>query len=132
MRIRHPKVLLARYADDIIVHCCTEGQAQGMLRAMEIRLIRCKLKLHPEKTKIVYCKDYKRPVDYKHQSFDFLGYYFRPRLCKGRSFFVGFTPAVSKAASKAMGATIRSWKLQLWCSLAKNCTTVIQVAPLFE
>jgi RNA-directed DNA polymerase len=118
MRIRHSKVLFARYADDIIVHCGTEGQAQGMLRAIEMRLARCKLKLHPEKTKIVYCKDYKRSGNYKHENFDFLGYCFRPRLCKGRSFFVGFTPAVSKSAIKAMGATIRGWKLQLWSSLS--------------
>jgi len=118
MRTRHPSVLFARYADDIIVHCGTKTQAQGMLRAIELRLARCKLKLHPEKTKIVYCKDYKRPGNYKHESFDFLGYRFRPRLCKGRSFFVGFTPAVSKSAIKAMSATIRGWKLQLWSSLS--------------
>ena len=131
MRVRHSKVLFARYADDIIVHCGTEGQAQGMLRAIEMRLERCKLKLHPEKTKIVYCKDYKRHGNYKHESFDFLGYCFRPRLCKGRSFFVGFTPAVSKSAIKAMGATIKGWKLQLWSSssledIAKRINPVIR------
>ena len=131
MRVRHSKVLFARYADDIIVHCGTEGQAQGMLRAIEMRLARCKLKLHPEKTKIVYCKDYKRSGNYKHESFDFLGYCFRSRLCKGRSFFVGFTPAVSKSAIKAMGATIRGWKLQLWSSssledIAKRINPVIR------
>ena len=57
MRVKHSSVLFARYADDIIVHCRTKAQARFMLKTIEIRLARCKLKLHPEKTKIVYCKD---------------------------------------------------------------------------
>jgi len=96
MRIKHPIAPFARYADDIIVHCRTEAQAQVMLSVIERRLARCKLQLHPEKTKIVYCKDAKRPGNYEHESFDFLGYSFRPRSCKG--------------------PTIRGWKLQLWSS----------------
>ena len=51
MRVNHPSVLFARYADDIVVHCRSESQAQVMLRAIELRLARCKLKLHPQKTK---------------------------------------------------------------------------------
>jgi RNA-directed DNA polymerase len=116
MRVNHPSTPFARYADDIIVHCRTEAQARVMLRVIERRLARCKLQLHPEKTKIVYCKDAKRPGSYEHESFNFLGYSFRPRDCRGRNYFVGFNPAVSKSALKAMSATIRSWKLQLWSS----------------
>jgi RNA-directed DNA polymerase len=132
MRVEHSRVLFARYADDIIVHCCTEAQAQVMRKSIEKRLVRCKLKLHPQKTKIVYCKDYKRLGSYKHESFDFLGYTFRPRLCKGRTHFLGFTPAVSKSAVKAMSATIRGWKIQLWSSssledIAKRINPVIRV-----
>lgn len=116
MRVNHPSAPIARYADDIIVHCHTQAQAQVLLKAIGRRLAHCKLKLHPEKTKIVYCKDGKRRGSYDQESFDFLGYSFRPRLCKGRSYFVGFTPAVSKSALKAMSATIRGWKLKLWSS----------------
>ena len=116
MRVSQRGISFVRYADDIIVHCRSEAQARGMLKVIERRLARCKLQLHPEKTKIVYCKDAKRAGSYKHESFDFLGYGFRARLCKGRSCFVGFTPAVSKSAIKAMSARIRSWKLQLWSS----------------
>jgi RNA-directed DNA polymerase len=116
MRINHPSVPFARYADDIIVHCRTKAQVQVMLKFIERRLARCKLQLHPEKTKIVYCKDERRPGSYKHESFDFLGYSFRPRLCKGRSCFVGFTPAVSRSSIKRMGDAIRGWKLQRWSS----------------
>lgn len=116
MRLDHPSIRFARYADDIVVHCRTEAQAQFMLRAIKRRLARCKLQLHPDKTKIVYCKDDRRPGNYEHESFDFLGYSFRPRGCKGHDYFVGFTPAVSKSAIKAMSATIKGWKLQLWSS----------------
>jgi RNA-directed DNA polymerase len=131
MRVEHPSVLFARYADDIIVHCRTKAQAQIMLKTIELRLARCKLKLHPQKTKIVYCKDHKRTGNYKHESFDFLGYGFRPRLCKGRMHFLGFTPAVSKSAIRAMSATIKGWKLQLWSSssledIAKRINPVIR------
>ncbi len=116
MRVNHPSTPFARYADDIIVHCHTEAQARVMLRVIERRLARCKLQLHPEKTKIVYCKDAKRPGSHEHESFNFLGYSFRPHDCRGRNYLVGFNPAVSKSALKAMSATIRSWKLQLWSS----------------
>jgi RNA-directed DNA polymerase len=116
MRLDHPSIRFVRYADDIIVHCRSEAQAQFMLRAIKRRLARCKLQLHPDKTKIVYCKDDRRPGNYDHESFDFLGYSFRPRGCKGRNYFVGFTPAVSKSAIKAMSDRIRGWKLQLWSS----------------
>ena len=116
MRLDHPSIRFVRYADDIVVHSRTEAQAQFMLRAIKRRLARCKLQLHPDKTKIVYCKDDRRPGNYDHESFDFLGYSFRPRGCKGHDYFVGFTPAVSKSAIKAMSATIKGWKLQLWSS----------------
>ena len=102
-----------------------------MLRIIERRLARCKLQLHPAKTKIVYCKDERRPGNHEHESFDFLGYCFRPRGCKGRSYFCGFTPAVSKSAIKAMSATIRGWKLHLWSSssigdIAKRINPVVR------
>jgi len=103
MRVSYPIAVFARYADDIIVHCRAESQAKYMLRAIELRLARCKLKLNPQKTKIFYCKDATRPGSYKHESFDFLGYGFRARLCKGRNCFVGFTPAISKSAIKEIG-----------------------------
>ena len=49
------------------------------------------LELHPEKTKIVYCKDANRRGSTEHTSFDFLGYTFRGRLVRGRrGFFVSF------------------------------------------
>src|SRR3989454_6089401 len=77
------------------------------------RLKECGLELHPEKTKIVYCKDDDRRRMYPNEKFDFLGYTFRPRRSKNRKgkFFINFSPAVSDKAVKAIRAEIRSWDL---------------------
>jgi len=74
MRDEHPDVLFERYADDIVVHCRTEGRAQSVLQQIEDRLRRCRLELHPEKTQVVYCKQESRPKTYPRIKFDFLGY----------------------------------------------------------
>jgi retron-type reverse transcriptase len=73
-----------RYADDIVAHCDTEGQARELRAAIAKRLGTLGLELHPVKTKIVYCKDANRRGDFEHTSFDFLGYTFRGRLAKGQ------------------------------------------------
>jgi group II intron reverse transcriptase/maturase len=99
-----------RYADDGLVHCRSEAEAQHMLKVLKQRFQDCGLELHPVKTKIVYCKDGSRKGHYKQTSFDFLGYTFRRRLCRNRkrnSVFVNFTPAVSKTAMKLMRRKIR-------------------------
>ena len=72
-----------RYADDIVAHCDTEGQARELRAAIAERLGTLGLELHPVKTKIVFCKDANRRGDFGHTSFDFLGYTFRGRLAKG-------------------------------------------------
>lgn len=100
-----------RYADDGVVHCRTEREAQAVMAALEVRLAQCGLQMHPDKTKIVYCKDGQRKGKYPNTQFDFLGYTFRPRLVKNRkrnSMFVNFTPAVSRSALKTMRQTTRA------------------------
>jgi len=102
-----------RYADDVIIHCDSESQARQLLEALKRRFAECKLELHPQKTKIVYCKDANRPGSYPEQQFNFLGYTFRPREARNRSgkLFVSFAPAVSDQAAKAMRAVMRQWRL---------------------
>ena len=109
----YPQVQFERYADDAIVHCRTEKQAQEMRKAIAERLRDCGLELHPEKTKIVYCKDDLRRRTYPNEKFDFLGYTFRPRRSKNRKgkFFINFSPAVSNKAATAIRDKIRSWNL---------------------
>lgn len=109
----YPQVSFERYADDVIAHCRTERQAQEMRKAIAARLQSCGLELHPEKTKIVYCKDDSRKKTYPNETFDFLGYAFRPRSSMTRKgkFFLNFSPAVSNKAAKAIRDKFRSWKL---------------------
>jgi RNA-directed DNA polymerase len=98
------------------VHCVSEAQARQVRDAIGQRLFECGLRLHPDKTRIVYCKDSDRPGCYEHESFDFLGYTFRPRKAKTGRVFVSFLPAVSDSAAKAKRCEIRRWRLHLWTS----------------
>jgi RNA-directed DNA polymerase len=109
----YPQVPFERYADDVIAHCRTEKEAQEMWKVIAARLQSCGLELHPEKTKIVYCKDDSRKKTYPNEKFDFLGYTFRPRSSMNRKgkFFINFSPAVSNQAAKAIRDQFRSWKL---------------------
>jgi RNA-directed DNA polymerase len=107
-----PGCLFERYADDIVAHCDTEGQARMVRACIAERLGALGLELHPVKTKIVYCKDANRCGEFEHTSFDFLGYTFRGRLARGpRGYFTGFSPAISSKAKKAKGQQIRAWHL---------------------
>src|SRR4029077_18705498 len=108
----YPGIPFERYADDAICHCRGEAEARDLCRALETRFAECGLRLHPEKTKIVYCKDANRSGAYPEQSFDFLGYTFRPRMANNRHGvrFASFSPAVSKKAGKRMRHTVRRWR----------------------
>ena len=95
-----PTVTFERYADDAVAHCKTERQARQVLDAIGQRMTEVGLELHPDKTRIVYCKDSDRKGSYEHEQFTFLGYTFRPRRSKSKHghFFVNFSPAVSDVA----------------------------------
>jgi RNA-directed DNA polymerase len=108
-----PLVAFERYADDGVIHCKTENQARRVLDALGQRMAEVGLELHPDKTRIVYCKDSDRPGSGEHERFDFLGYTFRPRRSKSKNghYFVSFSPAISDGAKKEIGREIRSWHL---------------------
>jgi RNA-directed DNA polymerase len=110
-----PAVEFERYADDAVVHCATERQARQVLTALAERMEEVGLRLHPAKTRIVYCKDSRRRGSFEHTSFTFLGYTFRPRKARypdGKA-FTSFLPAVSAEALKAMGQRLRSWRIHM-------------------
>ena len=115
MQKTYPHLPFERYADDAMVHCRTETEAQEVRQAIAERMQACRLELHPEKTKIVYCKDDDRRGTYPHEQFDFLGYTFRPRRSKNwkGKFFINFRPAIADKAGKEIRAEIRSWQLHL-------------------
>ena len=114
MARNHPDIPFERFADDAVCHCVNESQAKILKEALEKRFAECGLQIHPEKTKIVYCKDDDRRGNSKNESFDFLGYSFRARRSKNRfgKFFVNFSPGVSNAAAKAIREEIRRWQLR--------------------
>ena len=96
-----------------------------MRAAIASRLAECGLELNERKTRIVYCKDSTRRGSHEHESFDFLGYTFRPRLSRGKSGgqFVNFLPAVSDDARKRIGREIRHWRLHV-----RSGTTLTELA----
>ena len=110
----YPALPWCRYADDGLVHCRNEQEAQDLKTELQARLSECRLEMHPTKTKIVYCKDRRRKGTYPNVKFDFLGYCFRPRLVqrfRDKTLFRGFNPAVSPSATQAMRSTIRELNL---------------------
>ena len=113
LRRNFPDVQFARYADDAVVHARSLSEAERWLDAIRHRLAECGLELHPEKTKIVYCKDDDRRGDHEHTKFDFLGYTFRSRRAKNRwgKLFISFLPGVSTKAANSIRETIRSWRI---------------------
>lgn len=111
-----PAVEFERFADDAVVHCATERQAREVWAALAERLESVGLRLHPDKTKVVYCKDRKRRLKYGCTSFTFLGYTFRARKAPtrgGKSMFSAFLPAVSREALKSKGRIVRRWRINL-------------------
>lgn len=103
-----------RYADDGVVHCKSEAQAKYIKIMLQKRFAECLLELHPDKTKVIYCKDALRTSSYPNTCFTFLGYDFRRRTVKNSQtggVLLRFTPAVSKSALKSMYADLRSFKI---------------------
>src|SRR5438270_1721744 len=117
----NPGCPFERYADDIVIHCDNQTQADELRARIAERLETVGLELHPDKTRIVYCKDSNRPGRSEHVSLDFLGFTFRGRLLKGPyGHFTGFVPAISTKARKAIGQKIRAWHLnrRSWADLS--------------
>jgi RNA-directed DNA polymerase len=113
MAREYPDVVFERYADDGVVHCESHQQAHEVLAAIADRMEQVGLRLHPDKTKVVYCKDGRRRGSHEHTSFTFLGYTFRARKARGRAGqnFTSFLPAISKDALKKISGEVRRWRL---------------------
>jgi len=115
MERNQPQNLWARYADDAVIHCRTQEEAEKLHHRLKQRFKECGLELHPDKTRIVYCKDDDRSENHAVTSFDFLSYTFRARRSKNRhgKYFINFSPAVSNKAATYMRQTIRQWRIHL-------------------
>lgn len=114
MSREHPDCPFERYADDVVIHCRSYEQAVAVKAAVEARLRQCRLEAHPDKTRIVYCRNGNRSHDHPHIQFDFLSYSFRLRGARNRrtgKLFTSFLPAISTKAIKAIVAEVRDWRL---------------------
>ena len=111
MRVEHPDCPFERYADDVVIHCPDKERATTVRASVEARLRRCRLEAHPDKTRIVYCRNSNRRQDHDQNKFDFLGYGFKPRAARNRRgvLFTGFLPAISDKAAKAIATAVRDW-----------------------
>jgi RNA-directed DNA polymerase len=100
-----------------------------VLETIRERFQACKLELHPDKTRVVYCRDINRIGGHPEIQFTFLGYKFRPRKAvdKYGRVYVNFSPAVSREALKAMRQTIRGWHLQL-----KSDKSLADLSAMFD
>ena len=102
-----------------VVHCVSERQARMLVRAIANRMAKVGLRLHPDKTRIVYCKDGKRRLDHERTEFTFLGYTFRARGARSKHgvTFTSFLPAISKQALSKLSVEVRRWRLHRWTGL---------------
>lgn len=105
-----PENPFERYADDVIIHCCSREEAEHVLKEVDQRMQHFGLTLHPEKTRIVRCSRYKKPAAVP-ESFDFLGFTFRRRTARrgDGKLFPGFSPAISNKAKQAIVKTMSEW-----------------------
>ncbi|MDQ2760577.1 MAG: reverse transcriptase domain-containing protein, partial [Actinomycetota bacterium] len=118
-----PAVWFERFADDAVIHCVSERQARLVRDAVARRLAEVGLEVHPDKTRIVYCKDSRRQGAYEQVSFTFCGYTFRPRKAYDKRqgvAFTGFLPAVSPGKLTAMSRRVSSWRIHRRTNLTLN------------
>lgn len=113
MERKNPRNPWARYADDGVLHCWTKREAEQLLNELSGRMRTCKLEIHPDKTRIVYCKSDRYQGIHEYEDFTFLGYTFRNRYIKNKrgEFFNGFSPAVSKDAGQVLRDRIRNIRM---------------------
>jgi len=111
MATSYPNLPFERYADDIVIHCNTKAAAEQLLEQLALRMHQFELTLHPEKTKIVYCKNYHRNDTHDNESFTFLSYSFQPRTIKTKfgkpRLLVVFSAAICNAAKTSIRAAIK-------------------------
>jgi len=107
------EVSFVRYADDMVIHCQSREEAEGILQAIEERMQEVKLRLNRDKTTIVYCKDYNRKENVKEVKFGFLGFSYQPRSRQSQhdqSTYLAFTAEISAANAKKIRDEIREMK----------------------
>jgi len=128
-----PRIPFERYCDDIVVHGVSEKQTRYLGKRIAARLSEVGLRVHPEKTKVVYCPQDGRDESCENTSFTFLGFTFAKRSARrpDGSMFNGFLPAVSQDAMKKMSRALSRWRLHRWTTLSLDelAAWVNQIVP---
>ena len=106
-------VIVVRYADDFVVGFQHRQEAEQFLSELRERLARFKLKLHPEKTRLIEFgrfadENRRRRGDGKPETFDFLGF---THAC-GKTRKGGFK-LIRQTMAKRMRAKLKAIKLEL-------------------
>lgn len=123
-------VAFTRYADDVIVNCKSQQHAEQILEAIKSRMQQIGLELHPEKTKIVYCKDYRRKGTYPQVKFDFLGYSYQPRTSKSnktKGMYLGYDCGISISSRKRIADKLEELKVERMTS-----NSIVGIATLIN
>ena len=111
MQQRHKQNPFERYADDLVIHCSSKEESEQVHKQLSERMAAFSLTLHPEKTKIVYCRNYQRKEKHDKESFTFLGYSFQPRGIKDKykraKSILFFSPSISQMAKKHIRQQLR-------------------------
>ncbi len=126
LEINFPQVRYERYADDAIIHCKSKAQSEYILKALQKRMEECNLELHPDKTKLVYCRDYRRRGNYTTVKFDFLGYSFQPRTTKSKrtgKLFLGYDCAISISSRKRINDKLEELNI-----VNMKCKSIVGIA----
>jgi len=120
-----PEVNFVRYADDIVIHCNSKEEAEKVLEAVKQRLIHVKLRVNSSKTRIAYCKDYKRKENHETVKFEFLGFSYQPGARIGKFdglIYTAFTAEISQSNQKRIRDIIRENKL--WNNTTLDITDI--------
>ena len=114
----NPQNPFERYADDIVIHCSSKEEAEHLLEKLKARMQEYELELHPDKTKIVYCRNYQRNDKHDNNSFTFLSYSFQPRTIKDKfgrkNRLVVFNAAISQQAKTSIRTKLREVLRTRW------------------
>jgi RNA-directed DNA polymerase len=128
--VKYPSLSFVRYADDIVVHCNSQTEAEEVLLTIKERLSECELQANEQKTKIVFCKNANRKGRFKTVQFDFLGFSFQPRPTLNKvegKMFLGYDCAISNKSAKKISDELRKSRFHLWTT-----TTITQIAKWFN
>lgn len=116
LEINYSQLRFVRYADDAIIHCHNQAEAEKVFKAIKRRMLDCGLKVNKSKSKIAYCRSANRKGKYKVVKFDFLGFTFQPRptSTKTGKMFLGFDCAISTKSKKKIVEVFRKSNFQRW------------------